>query len=148
VNDALRDAVLNIYAEVDAAVARAAPRCEVSGRCCRFTEYGHTLFLSAFEAEILLDGTSAYPQPVSRDGCPFQIAGRCTAREHRPIGCRVYFCDPAFQEEQQGPITEAAISKLKRLADEYDTGWHYAPLHVMLNLAVPQGPRLALPVLG
>ena len=131
----LRKAVMAIYAEVDEAIAVAKPRCESSGRCCRFTEYGHTLFLSQFEADILLETAPAFEQPVTRDGCPFQVERLCTARHERPIGCRVYFCDPDFQEEQQGPITERAIAKLKKLADEHNTGWNYAPLHVFLNQA-------------
>jgi Fe-S-cluster containining protein len=137
----LKQAVLAIYAEVDAAIAAAKPRCESSGRCCRFTEYGHSLFLSQFEADILLETAPEFDQPVTRDGCPFQVNRLCTARSERPIGCRVYFCDPDFQEEQQGPITEAAIAKLKKLADEHGTGWNYAPLHVYLNQAPPVRPN-------
>ena len=132
--DAVRQQVLAIYAEVEAAVVAAGPRCEASGRCCRFTEYGHTLFLSQFEAEILLEAAPPYEKPVTRDRCPFQIENLCTAREPRPIGCRVYFCDPTYTETGNA-ITEAAIAKLKRLADEHDTGWSYAPLHVFLNNA-------------
>ncbi len=128
----LRSRVVEVYAEVDAAVAAANPRCDASGRCCRFTEYGHTLFLSQFEADILLETAPAYSKPVSRDFCPFQVQGLCTARDSRPLGCRVYFCDPKFQE-QQHTITEAAVAKLKAIADEFDVGWNYAPLHTMLN---------------
>lgn len=148
----LRSRVLEVYAEVDAAVAAAKPRCDASGRCCRFTEYGHTLFLSQFEAEILLETAPSYSKPVSRDFCPFQVQGLCNARESRPLGCRIYFCDPAFQE-QQHTITEAAVTKLKAIADEFETGWNYAPLHAMLNaaerssLAVKLNARFSLSVL-
>lgn len=142
-DQALREEIRIVYAEVDAIVAAAKPRCDASGRCCRFTEYGHTLFISAFEAEILLESGQPFQQPVSRDGCPFQIDNLCTAREHRPLGCRIYFCDPNFQD-QQGPITEAAISKLKSLAEKFGTGWRYAPLHVFLNDAeLPAGRSVA-----
>lgn len=152
----LRAAVLGVYADVDAAVAAAGPRCDASGRCCRFTEYGHTLFLSHFEAELLLDAALPYEQPVSRDGCPFQVGGLCTARDARPLGCRIYFCDPAY-EETGNRITEGAVAALKRLADAHAAGWHYAPLHVHLNAAVrpaaptadsmtPAGGRVPLPV--
>ena len=50
-----------LYAELDAAVAGSAPVCQISGRCCRFREYGHTLFLSAPEADYLV---SEAPEPV------------------------------------------------------------------------------------
>lgn len=147
----LRERLAEVYAEVDAAVAAAAPKCDASGRCCRFTEYGHTLFLSAFEAEILLEAGLPFSKPVTRDGCPFQVDNLCTARAHRPLGCRIYFCDPAFQE-RQGPLTEAALAKMKSLADEFGTGWRYAPLHVFLNEAEPPAApattRVPLPLIA
>lgn len=130
--DALRNAVRAVYAAADAAVSAAGPRCDASGRCCRFAEYGHTLFISAFEADILLERAPPFEQPVSRGGCPFQIDGLCTARDSRPLGCRIYFCDPAYQDRMI-EITEAALAALKRIADEHGTGWHYAPLHHFLD---------------
>jgi hypothetical protein len=130
----LRRRVLDVYTAVDAAVAAAAPRCDASGQCCRFAEYGHTLFLSHFEAELLLETAPPYTKPVSRDGCPFQVDNLCTARQERPLGCRIYFCDPAYQETGHR-ITEEAVAKLKQLADESGAGWRYAPLHVFLNEA-------------
>jgi hypothetical protein len=130
----VRRKVLEVYAAVVAAVSAAAPRCEASGRCCHFTEYGHTLFLSQFEAEILLESAPPYTKPVTRDGCPFQVNNLCTARDSRPLGCRIYFCDPAYGEKGNA-ITEEAIACLKRIADEHDAGWRYAPLHVFLNEA-------------
>jgi Fe-S-cluster containining protein len=141
----LRSRVLDVYAAADAAVAEAGPRCEASGRCCRFTEYGHTLFLSQLEAEILLEAAPAYDAPVTRDGCPFQVNNLCTARDPRPIGCRVYFCDPAYQD-RMSEIIEKAIEDLKAIADEFNTGWNYAPLHVHLNAAPPRPARTALPL--
>lgn len=153
----LRSRVLAVYAAVDAAVAAARPRCDASGRCCRFTEYGHTLFLSQFEADILLDTAPPIAKPVTRDGCPFQVKNLCTARHERPLGCRIYFCDPAFQDQQQA-ITERAVAVLKRLADEFGTGWRYAPLHTFLNSSsrpldsdgsnadTPAPSRMSLPV--
>lgn len=130
--DDLRRDVLAVYAAADAAVAAAGPKCQASGRCCRFAEYGHTLFLSHFEAELLLESAPAYPQPVGREGCPFQVGNLCTARESRPLGCRIYFCDPAYTDAMNR-ITEDAVAALKRIADTRGTGWRYAPLHVFLN---------------
>jgi hypothetical protein len=119
-----------LYARLDAEVARLAPVCRISGRCCRFREYGHTLFLSAPEADYLLSGASPAVRPLD-DGatCPWQDEhGRCTAREARPLGCRVYFCDPAYQDEAPA-LSERFIAGLKRLADRHGLAWDYAPLH-------------------
>ncbi len=129
-----------IYADLDAEVARMAPVCQLSGRCCRFEEYGHTLFLSGPEAALLL----AEAPPPSRsldDGasCPWQDAsGLCTAREARPLGCRVYFCDPAFQADAPG-LSEVYLGRLKRLVDDLGLGWNYAPLHHHLRRAEAEG---------
>ena len=86
--DELRRRVLELYAEVDAAVAAAGPVCVASGRCCRFKEYGHTLFVSNLEADVLLSDAPAYRQPASPDFCPFQKDNLCTAREPRPLEAR------------------------------------------------------------
>ena len=123
-----------LYAEVDAAVRAAGPKCDASGRCCRFAEYGHTLFISHLEADVLLASAPAFAQPVTAEFCPFQVNNLCTAREPRPLGCRVYFCDPAYQETGNA-ITETYLRRLKDLAEELDVGWRYAPLHVFLNEA-------------
>jgi hypothetical protein len=123
-----------VYASLEGEVARLAPVCLVSGRCCRFREYGHTLFLSEAELEYLLRQA---PEPVRAldDGqtCPWQDdAGRCTARQARPLGCRVYFCDPAY-EEAAPALAEHFIARLKDLADHHGLPWNYAPLHRHLH---------------
>ncbi len=147
----LRSRVEEVYRRVDAAVAKAGPRCDASGRCCRFHEYDHTLFISHFEAEILLQTAPAYAKPVTGEFCPFQVNNSCTARAERPLGCRIYFCDPDY-EPRQFDITEDAIRSLKVLADEYEVGWQYAPLHHFLNAAeretapAARDGRIALPL--
>lgn len=148
-NADLRDRLLAIFSEADAAVAAAGPKCEASGRCCRFQEWGHVLFLSSLEAEYLLENAPSYDRPASADTCPFQVHNLCTAREPRPLGCRVYFCDPGYQETGNA-ITEAALTKLKSLCAEYGIEWRYAPLHHFLS-QMPKfenhgNSRIALPV--
>jgi hypothetical protein len=129
----LRRKVIELYVAVDAEVQAAGPVCQASGRCCRFAEYGHTLFLSNLEADVLLADAPSYdPATVTPDFCPFQVGKLCTAREPRPLGCRVYFCDPAYQTRMT-EITEDALRKLKQLADEAGVDWRYAPLHVFLR---------------
>jgi hypothetical protein len=129
-----------LYRDLDRALEQHAPVCALSGRCCRFQEYGHTLFLSGAEAQLLLADA---PPPVRAldDGqsCPWQdLGGRCSAREARPLGCRVFFCDPAF-EEHAPELSEKFLSRLKRLAEQHGWPWSYAPLHVHLQEAQTQG---------
>jgi Fe-S-cluster containining protein len=138
---ALRLAVLQMYAEVDREVAEAGPVCVSSGRCCRFKEYDHTLFVSSLEADVLLAAAPAYdPASVTADFCPFQQGNLCTAREPRPLACRVYYCDPSYVDACHA-ISEKYLRRLKGLADEHGVGWHYAPLHTFLKEGPPAAER-------
>ncbi len=128
----LRRKVLELYAQVDAEVKAAGPVCVASGRCCRFKEWGHVLYISNLEADVLLSAAPPYETPVSSDFCPFQKEKLCTAREPRPLGCRVYYCDPNYQETGNA-ITEKYLAQLKELAREEGVEWRYAPLHLFLN---------------
>jgi hypothetical protein len=133
-----------LYDQLDAEVARLGPVCQLSGRCCRFREYGHTLFVSAIEVEFLLDRAPDPQGPLDRgDTCPWQDSlGRCAAREARPLGCRVYYCDPAYLPAAW-ELSERFISRLKSLTDRHGLPWNYAPLHRHLHEQRDRG-RLAI----
>jgi Fe-S-cluster containining protein len=128
--DQFREALQEVYAGLDAEVARLAPVCQISGRCCRFEEYGHTLFVSSPEFALLLADAPPPSRPLDGGAtCPWQDdRGRCSARGARPMGCRVYFCDPSYQPLAP-EIAEAGIARLKRLVDDLGLPWDYAPLH-------------------
>jgi Fe-S-cluster containining protein len=100
--------------------------------------------VSAPEAAVLLeDGPPAVRRLDDGETCPWQDdRGRCTAREARPLGCRVYFCDPAYQTDAHS-LSEQFIARLKRLVEEHDLPWQYAPLHHHLEAARNQGRFLS-----
>jgi hypothetical protein len=143
--DLVRAPLRALYDDLDAEVAALGPRCALSGRCCRFEEYGHALFLSAAEAALLLADAPAPARPLDEGAsCPWQDdAGRCTARGARPTGCRVYFCDEPYQEPGRD-LAERYVGRLKRLAEALGLPWGYAPLHRHLRRAREEG-RLATP---
>jgi hypothetical protein len=128
-----------LYTELDAEVAELGPVCELSGRCCRFKEYGHTLFVSSPEVRLLLANAPEPQRQLDRgETCPWQDAhGRCTARDCRPLGCRVYYCDPSY-ERVAYDLSERFIARLKALTDKHGLPWNYAPLHKHLDLARAQ----------
>jgi hypothetical protein len=136
----VRGPLQQLYAELDARVAEHGPVCVVSGRCCRFEEYGHTLFLSAAEAALLVADAPPPARPLDdSSSCPWQdLAGRCTARGARPLGCRVYFCDPAYEGKAE-PITEEFLGRLRRLVDSLGLPWGYARLHHHVSAAARAG---------
>jgi Fe-S-cluster containining protein len=138
-----------LYAWADAEVAAHSPRCEASGKCCRFKEYGHRLYLCQVEARHLLENAPPYPMPANEAGCPFQVDSLCTRRETRPLGCRVYFCDPSFSGAMEA-IMEEGIRRLKEITDRHQLGWDYASLHAFLNDparsgVTAQGPASEIP---
>src|SRR5687767_11918576 len=106
----IRQAVYALYEEADREVAAAGPVCVASGRCCRFKEHGQVLYLSNLEAEVLLADAPPYEKPAAAAFCPFQKENLCTARGPRPLGCRIYHCDPNYQEAASG-ITEKYLTK-------------------------------------
>ena len=123
-----------LYDKLDAEVAALGPICKLSGRCCRFEEYGHTLFVSSSEVQFLLE-VAPEPSRALDQGktCPWQnTSGHCTAREGRPIGCRVYYCDPTY-ERSAHELSERYIAQLKELTNRHGLAWNYAPLHRHLS---------------
>lgn len=120
------------FADLDAEIAEATPVCQLSGRCCRFHEYGHTLFLSRIESEFLFKKPLPDEFAVDGSSCPYQEGLICTARENRPLGCRVYYCDPTYAGKGEA-ISERYIKQLKELHDENGVEWEYRPLPVFLR---------------
>jgi hypothetical protein len=128
-----RRQVLELYQEVDRDVAAAGPVCVASGRCCRFKEFGHVLFLSNLEAEVLLKEAPPYDKDaVTPDFCPFQKGNLCTARGPRPLACRIYYCDPNYQQTS-ARLSETYLRRLKELAEAHSVAWRYAPLYYFLS---------------
>ncbi|HZL35502.1 MAG TPA: hypothetical protein VFC78_09345, partial [Tepidisphaeraceae bacterium] len=70
--------------------------------------------------------TTHNPQPTTSTppGCPFQIAGLCTAHPIRPFGCRLFFCD-ATSTAWQHELYEQLHGQLRRLHDELAVPYHY-----------------------
>jgi Fe-S-cluster containining protein len=132
--ESLALALKELYEELAGDIARAAPVCQVSGRCCRFQEYGHTLFLSWAEAQVLLSEGLPAGAPIDEVGCPFQSGRLCTAHERRPLGCRVFFCDPNYAGVGE-TLSEKYITRLKRLHESHAVPWDYRPLHQFLREA-------------
>ena len=110
---AVADAVAELYVRVRAEIDARQPVCQISGRCCRFEQFGHRLFVTTIEmAAFLRDlpppaetggGAAGLRLPLAWDGtgCPYQVAGRCGVHPARPFGCRIFFCDATAEAWQQ-----------------------------------------------
>src|SRR6476469_3290128 len=137
----LVEAVGAILAEADADIAARRPVCRASGRCCRFEEYGHRLYVTAAEmvffAKHKTQNTKhetggqgavvSLPQFFSVEsprGCPYQVEGLCTAREARPLGCRLYFCDENAQS-WQNEVYEKYHAQLRAVHERFGLAYRY-----------------------
>jgi Fe-S-cluster containining protein len=121
-------AVRRLYADVRREIDARKPVCVMSGRCCRFEEYGHRLFVTTAElAAFVHDLGAADPGggvPWDGTGCPFQSNKVCTVHAIRPFGCRMFFCD-ATSTRWQNEQYEHFLSRLKRLHEEFDVPYYY-----------------------
>lgn len=122
-------AMERFYRELDAAVAGFAPACWNRGLCCRFDRAGHRLFVTSLEllyfAARVADGGGELLEVEAPAGrCPYQIGGACTARQVRPLGCRVYFCQASAAWWQPG-ASERWLARLKQMHAEFGVPYAY-----------------------
>jgi Fe-S-cluster containining protein len=119
-------AVHEIYDRVTAEIDRRRPTCLVSGRCCRFEEYGHRLYVTTLELATFLHdlGPDRPPVKTLASGCPFQTGKLCTVHTIRPFGCRMFFCD-STSTEWQNAAYERFHAELKELHEKLNVPYAY-----------------------
>lgn len=148
--EAIDCAIRSLYEDLNSAVAERSPVCDASGRCCNFEAYGHRLYVTGLEIAWFLaraggprraaveskQGASpglSLPQFSQAAGpevlatspvCPYQIDGLCSTHAIRPLGCRVFFCEPGTETWQQD-TTERFLDRLKRLHAEHGLPYAY-----------------------
>jgi Fe-S-cluster containining protein len=150
-------AVHELYADLQREIDNRRPRCEASGRCCRFEEFGHRLYVTTIElAAFLADRRSGQsPATLHWDGtgCPYQVDGLCSVHAIRPFGCRIFFCDASSSDWQRVQY-ERFHARIKRLHEDMGIAYLYVEWRealAALNLAHgPNNPKsrtLSLPQL-
>ncbi len=140
-NPAISLAISQIHQNINQDVAQKQPVCDASGKCCRFKEYGHRLYVTGIEiAWVLnqLDTTATIPNiPTYQSSdlqltqlsnnpqliCPYHIDGLCAIHKVRPMGCRLYFCDGT--DEWQNSRYEHYQSLFKELHNAHNIPYAY-----------------------
>lgn len=142
------EAMRAFYAEVDRLVAAQSPVCLNKGECCRFAQFGHRLYVTALEVSYYLARMDEQTVPaVTEEVCPHAFDGNCHARDRRPLGCRVFYCDPAAGH-WQGPLTEEMLGRLRKMHDEFAIPYFYAEWLTVLrelvreSLPAPSSPGI------
>ena len=120
-----------LYARVDAEIAARNPLCELSGRCCDFPRSGHRLYATEAEVAFAVEARGSIPAAAS-GLCPWWVDGRCTNREGRPLGCRLYFCDPGWKDEMAAAY-ERWHAELKALHERHGLPYRYVEFTTALK---------------
>lgn len=119
-------AVDALYARVQAEIDQRRPVCAISGRCCRFEEYGHRLYVTTIELARFVHALGPIASPPDWDGtgCPFQRSKLCIVHSIRPFGCRMFFCD-ATSTDWQNAAYERFHEELKQFHDRFNVPYFY-----------------------
>lgn len=118
-----------LYRNLDDAVAKKGWNCRGCGECCHFEAVDHVLYASEMERRyLILKAPPSGDAELVRQGlrCPYQEGGRCLAREVRPLGCRLHFCE--IPENAGDAFYEEWHRRLKALHEEAGIPWNYRPL--------------------
>jgi Fe-S-cluster containining protein len=118
--------VARVYEELQRDIDARRPLCMASGRCCRFEEFGHRLYVTTLELAAFV--ADLPEQAGTRDwdgtGCPYQVNKLCSVHAIRPFGCRVFFCD-ATSTQWQSERYERFHADLKRLHEALNVPYLY-----------------------
>ena len=127
-----RPEIIQIYKKLESELSSINPGCDACGACCHFDEFGHVLYTSTIETDYIKDNVEVPSFDPDKNVCPFLIDNKCTAREHRALGCRVFFCNPDYKEKSQD-IYNKYYTMIKDLADKNQVKWRYAPMLKLLK---------------
>ncbi|HZJ69582.1 MAG TPA: hypothetical protein VFF36_01525 [Planctomycetota bacterium] len=120
---AAQEELAALYAHVDAEIAARRPRCELSGRCCDFERSDHRLYATDLETAAARAAAGGVPDAPS-GRCPWYVDGLCRNRAGRPLGCRVYFCDPGWESEMPA-VYERYHAELRAVHDRHGLPYRY-----------------------
>ncbi len=127
-------ALAELYAQLDAELATAAPQCRMCGKCCDFQAFGHRLYVSTAELALLTGQPTPAPSADDAPVCPYQQASQCAARAGRTLGCRAFFC-----EVDDSDLYERFHERIRALHDECGVPYVYVELGRAIASLSPSG---------
>jgi Fe-S-cluster containining protein len=145
----VRQAIANVYHALDEQIELRRPVCRTSGRCCRFDEFGHRLFVTTMEVASFIHGLPAGSAPggladARSPACPFQQHHLCMVHTIRPFGCRVFFCDETSTDWQRQQY-ESFHAELRRLHERLEVEYFYIEWRAALAALFAEDPALPMP---
>lgn len=121
-----------IYKELDEELAKVSPGCDACGECCNFGKFDHVLYATMIEVNYIKRNVSVPQNHSDKNICPFLVDQKCTIRDYRTLGCRVFYCNPNYQKNLSQEIYNKYYRKIKDLAHTHDLEWRYAPMLQLL----------------
>ncbi len=125
--DALHE-LRELYGQLEAEMAPLRRPCLSSGQCCHFTDFDHRLYVTRLEAaEMVRSGEELDLKQAGQGTCPFLRGRLCGIREHRALGCRVFFCDQTLEEERN-EIYEKYLDAIRQIEVRHGIAHEYVQI--------------------
>lgn len=118
----------SIWVRLAAEIGSTGVVCQQSGNCCNFDEWEHIAFASTLELRHLMTSAEAQPADLVGKLCPFWKQRKCTAHAARPLGCRVFFCDKAYETAHSQRIYETYHGEIQQLSERAEEAYAYLPM--------------------
>ena len=115
-----------IYRQLENELAQLNPGCNGCGTCCSFGDFDHVLYASGIEIDFIVRHAHVPDFTVSDNICPFLKDNHCSIREFRTLGCRVFYCNPHYQEVSH-EVYEKHYRMIKELYNKHAIPWKYQP---------------------
>ncbi len=150
-NNRIINAMNELYNQLDRRIASMNLHCANCGQCCNFDNYGHRLYITTLEMLYLTAGLNTtytqqytnkellsgkpYGNTISQklpSSCQLQNTNGCTARLHRPTGCRIFFCK-GIDNNLLYELTEQTLSSLRTLHEQFNAPYYYADIRLWLQ---------------
>ncbi|HYG74612.1 MAG TPA: hypothetical protein VEK08_06370 [Planctomycetota bacterium] len=122
------DELQALYGRMSAALEPFRRHCTGRGICCNFAKAGHMLYVSDLEAAEMARSGGTPDMAQARDGsCPYLKEKLCSIRDHRAIGCRLYYCDKTYETERNA-LYESYMKEVRAIEVRYGVAYSYRPV--------------------
>lgn len=102
------------------------PGCDGCGNCCNFSAFDHVLYASSIEVGLIARNVEIPDFNVTENICPFLKDNQCSIRDFRTLGCRIFYCSPAYKQILC-EMYEKYYHMIKVLSLKHNVPWRYLP---------------------
>jgi Fe-S-cluster containining protein len=122
--------VEQIYDRLDSNIKSSNNQCAACGKCCNFESFDHKLFVTTPEL-LYFSKNVKNLKLILTQSCPYLEDGKCSVRNYRFAGCRIFFCKA--DKDLQNKLSKETIGKFKMLCDKFNFPYCYIDLMTALN---------------